>query len=92
MSKRLQVLIVEDEYLEIQAIARRRRMTVSEWMRQALRKAMDDQPGTAEAKLRAIADASRHSFPTADIETMLSEMTPMPAPASSAWAEPLAER
>ena len=92
MSKRLQVLIVEDEYLEIQAIARRRRMTVSEWIRQALRKAMDDQPGTAEAKLRAIADASRHSFPTADIETMLSEMTPMPAPESSDWAEPLAKR
>ena len=76
MSKRLQVLIVEDEYLEIQASARRRRMTVSEWVRRALRKAMDDQPGTAEAKLRAIADASRHSFPTADIETMLGEMRP----------------
>ena len=92
MSKRLQVLIVEDEYLEIQEAARRRRMTVSEWIRRALRKAMDDQPGTAEAKLRAIADASRHSFPTADIETMLGETASMPAPESSAWAEPLAER
>ena len=78
MSKRLQVLIVEDEYLEIQAIARRRRMTVSEWIRRALRKAMDDQPGTAEAKLRAIADASRHSFPTADIEAMLGEIDACP--------------
>ena len=74
MSKRLQVLIVEDEYLEIQEAARRRRMTVSEWVRRALRKAMDDQPGTAEAKLRAIVGASRHSFPTADIETMLGEI------------------
>ncbi len=74
MSKRLQVLIVEDEYLEFQEAARRRRMTVSEWVRRALRKAMDDQPGTAEAKLRAIADASRHSYPTADIEAMLSEI------------------
>ena len=26
------------------------------------------------AKLRAIADASRHSFPAADIETMLGEI------------------
>ena len=50
MSKRLQVLIVEDEYLEIQAIARRRRMTVSEWIRQALRKAMDDQPGNRRSQ------------------------------------------
>ena len=74
MSKRLQLLIVEDEYLEIQEAARRRRMTVSEWVRRALRKAMDDQPGTAEAKLQAIADASRHSYSTADIEAMLSEI------------------
>ena len=78
MTKRLQVLIVEDEYLEIQEAARRRRMTVSEWVRRALRKAMDDQPGTAEAKLRAIADASRHSYPTADIETMLGEIDSCP--------------
>ena len=92
MTKRLQVLIVEDEYLEIREAARRRRMTVSEWVRRALRKAMDDQPGTAEAKLRAIADASRHSFPTADIETMLGETASTPAPASSAWDEPLAKR
>ena len=92
MSKRLQVLIVEDEYLEIQEAARRRRMTISEWVRQALHKAIDDQPGTAEAKLHAVADASRHSFPTADIETMLGEMASTPAPESSAGAEPLAER
>ena len=92
MSKRLQVLLYEDEYLEIQAIARRRRMIVSEWIRRALRKAMDDQPYTTEAKLRAIANASRHSFPTADIETMLGETASTPAQESSAWVEPLAER
>ena len=49
-------------------------MTVAEWVRQALRKARGDQPGTAEAKLRVIADASRHDFPTADIEVMLQEI------------------
>ena len=80
MSKRLQVRMDEDEYLEIQAIARRRRMTISEWVLGALRKAMDDQPYTAEAKLRAIADASRHRFPTADIETMLGETASTPCP------------
>ena len=74
MPRRLQVLIDVDEYLGIREAARRQRMTVAEWVRQALRKARDDQPGTAEAKLRAIADASRHSFPTADIETMLCEI------------------
>ena len=74
MPKRLQVLIDVDEYLGIREAARRQRMTVAEWVRQALRKARGYQAGTTEAKLRAIADASRHSFPTADIETMLGEI------------------
>ena len=74
MVKRLQVLLDEDEYREIQGVARRQRMTLAEWVRQALRRAMGDQPGTVDAKLRAIADASRHSHPTADIEVMLQEI------------------
>ena len=74
MVKRLQVLLDEEEYSEIQAVARRQRMTLAEWVRQALRKARDDHPATMEAKLRAIADASRHEFPTADIEIMLREI------------------
>ena len=74
MSKRLQVLLDEVEYLEIQGVARRQRVTVAEWVRQALRKARIDHPGTVEAKLRAIADASRSRFSTADIEVMLREI------------------
>ncbi len=74
MAKRLQVLLDEEEYLEIQGVARRQRLTVAEWVRQALRKARDDHPGTVEVKLRAIADASRLQFPTADIEDMLREI------------------
>ena len=74
MSKRLQVLMDEEEYLEIQGAARRRRLTVAEWVRQALRKAREDDSGTIEAKLRAIAEASRHQFPTADIDVMLEEI------------------
>ena len=74
MSKRLQVLFENDEYLEIQAAARRSRMTVAEWVRQALRRARHDHPATVEAKLAAVADAARHDFPTADIDVMLSEI------------------
>ena len=74
MPKQLQVLLDEEEYLEIQDVARRQRLSVSEWVLQALRKALDDQPGTAEAKLRAIANASRHRFPTTDAEDMLREI------------------
>ena len=74
MPKRLQVLLDEEEYKEIQGVARRQRVTLAEWVRQALRKARSDQPGTVEAKLRVIADASRHAFPTADIGDMLGEI------------------
>lgn len=74
MAKRLQVLLDEEEYSEIQAVARRQRMTLAEWVRQALRRARADNPASVETKLRAIADASRHEFPTADIDTMLREI------------------
>lgn len=74
MSKRLQVLMDEEEYREIQGVARRQRVTVAEWVRQALRKAREDDSGTVEAKLRAVAEASRHQFPTADIDVMLDEI------------------
>ncbi len=64
----------EEEYLEIQAVALRQRMTIAEWVRQALRRATDEQTGGGEAKLRAIANASRHEFPTGDVEVMLGEI------------------
>ena len=74
MTKRLQVLFDEEEYQEIQVVARRQRMTVAEWVRQTLRRARRNHPGTVEAKLRAVAEASRHDFPTADIDVMLGEI------------------
>ena len=74
MPKRLQILLDEEEYKEIQDVARRQRVTLAEWVRQALRQARSDHPGTVEAKLRVIADASRHEFPTADVEVMLQEI------------------
>jgi hypothetical protein len=74
MSKRLQVLLDEEEYKEIQGVARRQRVTLAEWVRQALRQARSDHPGAVDAKLRVIADASQHNFPTADIEVMLQEI------------------
>ena len=74
MPKRLQILLDEEEYKEIQRAARRQRVTLAEWVRQALRQARSGHPGSVEAKLRVIADASRHDFPTADMEVMLQEI------------------
>ena len=74
MAKRLQVLLEDEEYREIQVVARGQRMTVAEWVRQALRRAREDQPDAIEVKLRAIAEAYRHQYPTADIDVMLGEI------------------
>jgi elongation factor P hydroxylase len=75
MSKRLQVLLPEAEMAEIQRIARREKVTVGEWVRRALRDAREQKPlNDPEVKLQAIRRAAEFSFPTADIEQMLSEI------------------
>lgn len=75
MSKRLQVLLSEDELRDIRRAARRQRLTVAEWVRRALRaaRAAEAGPSTA-AKLEAVRTGASHSFPTADPERMLEEI------------------
>lgn len=75
MSKRLQVILDDEELAEIRAVARRHRVTVAEWVRQSLRRARQDEPRVpADEKLRAIASAAEHRFPAGDIESMLGEI------------------
>jgi hypothetical protein len=75
MSKRLQVVLGEEEYGEIQRLARRHRMTVSEWVRQTLRRARRAEPAVdAGRKLDVVRAAAGHEFPVADIEQMLEEI------------------
>lgn len=75
MSKRLQVLLDENDLREIRRIARQRGMTVAEWVRTALRAAAREEPlGDKERKLQAIRAAVRHELPTADIDQMLAEI------------------
>ena len=74
MSKRLQVILDDEEYEVIRAIARRQGLTLAEWVRRALRRARCDASGSVDSKLRVIDEASRHTFPTADMEVMLREM------------------
>lgn len=60
---------------EIQRAARARRMTVAEWVRQALRAARRHEPsGDADRKLAAIRQAARYTFPTADMDQMLDDI------------------
>ncbi len=74
MTKRLQITLSDEEYLEIEGVARKQRLTVAEWVRQELSKAKGGYSGTVEAKLRAIAKASQQEFPTANIDVMLEEI------------------
>ena len=75
MTKRLQVLFPDDEFREIRRAARRRRLTVAEWVRQALRAARAAEQGPdAGRKLEVVREAARHSFPTGDIDQMLAEI------------------
>lgn len=75
MSPRLQVLLDESEMKEIRRAARRRRMTVSDWVRTVLRDGRQAEPGTpARTKLEVVRAASEHSFPVADVEQLLEEI------------------
>ena len=75
MSKRLQVVLDDAEAREIHRLARRHRMSVSEWVRQALRIARRQEPEMDQRKkLQVVQIAVRHSYPTADIDKMLSEI------------------
>jgi hypothetical protein len=67
MSHRLQVLLDEAEMDEIRRIARRHRVTVAEWVRQALRAARRNEPVIdTSTKLQAVHLASRYGFPSED--------------------------
>jgi hypothetical protein len=65
MSKRLQVILQDPEYREIQRMARSRGMSIAEWVRQALHFARRREPaGSVNKKLEAIRKAVRHNYPT----------------------------
>lgn len=75
MSKRLQVILKDQEYREIQRAARLRHMSIAEWVRQALDLARRSEPqGTVGKKLGVIRAAARLDYPTADIHRMLEEI------------------
>jgi len=75
MSKRLQVLLDEPELREIRRAARSQRITVAEWVRQALRAARrHESSADVDQKLAAIRAAARHEHPAGDIDQMNAEI------------------
>jgi hypothetical protein len=75
MAKRLQVILQDPEYREIQRVARARHMSIAEWVRQALDLARRREPvEEVGKKLEAVRAAVKYSFPVGDIDEMLAEI------------------
>lgn len=75
MTQRLQVLFDDAEFEEIRETARRHRMTVAEWVRQALRSARREEPRYAlDHKLAVLREASQHAYPSGDISDILADI------------------
>lgn len=75
MAKRLQVILQDPDYREIQRAARSRRMSIAQWVREALTRARRQEPsGDIEKKIAAVRTAAQFESPTSDIETMLAEI------------------
>jgi hypothetical protein len=75
MSKRLQVILQDSEYREVQRMARSRHISLAEWVRNALALARHHEPlRDAGKKLDVIRAATRHEYPTADIGRLLEEI------------------
>jgi Ribbon-helix-helix protein, copG family len=75
MAKRLQVILQDPDYREIQRMARARHLSIAEWVRQALDLARRREPlGSVAKKLEVIRAAARHDYPVSDIDGMLAEI------------------
>jgi len=75
MTKRLQVILQDPDYRDIQRMARSRHMSIAEWVRQALDLARRREPVHDTAKKLAVVRAAvQHNGQTADIQVMLAEI------------------
>jgi hypothetical protein len=76
MAKRLQVILKDPEYREVQRAARARHMSIAAWVRRALEIVRRQEPaGEAAKKLAVIRNAVRLNLGHAvDIEQMLAEI------------------
>jgi hypothetical protein len=75
MSKRLQVLLPDDEMEAVRKQAKLENLSIGEYVRRALRESDFRRPSrSAGAKLSSIRQAVLQAFPTADIDRMNSEL------------------
>ena len=74
MTKRLQVLMDDDDLRTVQRLARRDHVTTAEWVRRRLKESAAAARSDSATKLAAIHVAYRHAAPAPDIDQMLAEI------------------
>ncbi len=75
MTKRLQVLLDDEELADVRLAARKHHQSVAEWVRSALRQARaTDADRSATEKLGIVRASTAHQFPSGAIEEMLDEI------------------
>ncbi len=75
MSKRLQVVLDDSDYRDLERWARRQRTTVSAVVRRAIRELQRSEPTREpQRKLQVVREAARHSYPAPEVEQMLAEI------------------
>ncbi len=75
MSKRLQVILTDDDARDLRELAASEGVTVSEWVRQTLRKARHQRTtGDVGHRLATIRAATAHQFPAPNIDEMLADI------------------
>ncbi|MGI8617518.1 MAG: ribbon-helix-helix protein, CopG family [Gemmatimonadaceae bacterium] len=75
MSKRLQVVLDDSEYRDLERWARRQRTTVSAVVRRAIRELRQSEPTREpQRKLQVVREAARHAYPAPEIAQVLAEI------------------
>ncbi len=75
MSIRLQVILDDEEMQELKGRAEQDQVTVSAWVRRAIKHEMRERPGKrASEKLDIIRSSASYEFPTGDYEEMAAEV------------------
>lgn len=76
MAKRLQVILKDPEYRDVQKAARARRMSLAQWVREALEAARrrESASETGTKKLQTVRAAARFEFPTGEMDKILAEI------------------
>jgi hypothetical protein len=73
--KRLQITLSDSEYQAVLNAARKKGMSVSQWIREALSASVGFEAKSEMArKLEALRVAATYEFPTGSIETMLADI------------------